>query len=89
MEAEKTSFVLGKKNFTFIIVGFITVILGYILMSGGVSEDPNVFNEEIFNTQRITVAPIVVLIGFFIVGYGVMIKPQKTLNEELKEGLKE
>lgn len=80
MQTEKTSFVLGKKNLLFVLGGFLVVIIGFILMSGGKSEAPEVFiNEEIFSTRRITIAPIVVLIGFAIVGFGIMLKPDTTI----------
>lgn len=79
-----TNFVLDKRNFTLIIAGFLTCVLGFILMSGGAVEDPNEFNPEIFNTQRLTVAPILVLIGFIIVGVGVMLKPTTNPTEYKK-----
>ncbi len=83
MHSEKTSFVLGKKNLMVVLGGFLVVVVGFMLMSGGKSESPEVFvNEEIFSTRRITVAPIVVLLGFAIAGIGIMIKPEKTLVEE-------
>jgi uncharacterized membrane protein len=71
-----TSFVLDKRNFVLIAVGFLTCVLGFILMSGGAVEDPKEFNPEIFNTQRLSIAPVIVLIGFIIVGVGVMLKPK-------------
>jgi len=43
---EKTKMVLGRKNYMFIIIGCVVVLLGFVLMSGGGSEDPNVFNED-------------------------------------------
>jgi hypothetical protein len=47
-------------------------------MSGGGSPDPNVFNaDELFSHRRITLAPIVVLIGYVIIGYGIMLNPNK------------
>lgn len=82
-ESSKTSFVVGKKNIIAITVGFLTVVLGFILMAGGKSEDPEVFNPEVFSTRRITIAPIVVLVGYITVGVGIMLKPSKALNEEL------
>lgn len=48
------------------------IVLGFVLMAGGGSEDPNVFSEEIFSTRRITVAPLVVLLGFAIEIIGIM-----------------
>lgn len=80
---QSSSFVLGKKNFLFILLGFLLTIIGFLLMVGGASDDPNQFNEEIFSSRRLTLAPIVVLIGFLIIGVGIMLKPQKTLPEEL------
>lgn len=72
------SFALGKKNYMIIIAGLVVLTLGYILMSGGGSPDPNVFNaDELFSPRRITLAPIVILIGYGIVGYGIMVRPKK------------
>jgi uncharacterized membrane protein len=65
-------FAFGKENYIIIAVGFLCIVLGFILMAGGGSEDPNVFSEEIFSTRRITVAPIVVLLGFAIEIFGIM-----------------
>jgi len=48
------------------IIGFVVIALGFILMVGGGSDDPNVFNPEIFNFRRIRLAPALVLIGFGI-----------------------
>lgn len=74
------SFAFGKKNFLFVVVGLAIVIIGFMLMSGGGSPDPNVFNEEeLFSDRRITVAPIVVLAGYVVIGYGIMLNPNKSL----------
>ena len=65
--------VLKKKNYILIIGGCIIVLLGFVLMSGGGSQDPNVFNEEeLFSFRRITLAPFMVLLGYGIVLYGIM-----------------
>ena len=73
---EKERMVLKKKNYMFIISGCIEAILGFVLMSGGGSEDPNVFNEEeLFSFRRITLAPFMVLLGYGIVLFGIMKKP--------------
>ena len=72
---EKSKMVLGKKNYIFIIVGCLVVILGFILMSGGGSENPDVFNEEeIFSFRRITFAPFMVMLGYGLVLFGIMKK---------------
>lgn len=86
MNSEKTAFLLGKKNVYTIIIGFAIVIVGFLLMSGGASTSPDEFeNDVIFSTQRITIAPITVLLGFLVVGVGIMIKPNKTLVEETEQ----
>ena len=53
------------------------VALGYILMIGGGSEDPKVFSEKIFDFQRLTLAPIVLIIGFIIEVFAIMVKPKE------------
>ncbi len=69
-------------NYKLLLAGIGIIILGFILMSGGGSGDPNVFNEsEIFSPRRITVAPIVTLIGYVFVVYAVM---KRTGGEELR-----
>ncbi len=70
--------VLGKENYYLIAFGLLVIIIGFVLMSGGKSTDPNVFNaEEVYSTRRITVAPIVVLIGFAIEIYAVFHRSKK------------
>ena len=65
-----------RLNYRLLLIGIGIVILGYMLMSGGGSGDPNVFNaDEIFSTRRITVAPIVCLIGYLFVVYAILKKP--------------
>ena len=72
---EKSKMVLGRKNYNFIILGCLVVLLGFILMSGGGSEDPNVFNEEeLFSFSRITLAPFLVISGYGLVLFGIMKK---------------
>lgn len=71
-------FALGKENFKILGIGFIVIIIGYLLMIGGGSDDLSVFNEdELYSFRRITLAPIVIVIGFIIEGYGIMKKPKK------------
>ena len=62
-------------NYKLLLIGLAIVTVGYILMSGGGNGDPNAFDEaEIFSTRRITVAPIVVLIGYLFVVYAILKK---------------
>ena len=74
MEVKK-NMVLKRKNYIFIISVCLVVLLGFVLMSGGGSDDPNVFNEEeLFSFRRITLAPFLVILGYGIVLYGIMKK---------------
>ena len=77
----KETFLFGKKNFTLLIVGLVFVAIGFILMIGGGSDDPNVFNPEIFSFRRITLAPILILIGFVIEIFAIMSKPKDNETE--------
>ena len=77
MSDTKEGFVFEKKNYVAIAIGFALVVLGFVLMSGGKSDDPNIFKgEEVFSFTRITFAPFSVLIGFIVVGIGIMLKPK-------------
>lgn len=73
----KHTFLFEKKNYTIMLIGLAVIALGFILMSGGGSEDPNVFNEEIYNFRRIRLAPTLVLIGLAIEAYAIFAKPKK------------
>ena len=67
----------GKDNYMWIIIGVVVMAIGLILMSGGKSDDPNVFKrEEVYSTMRITVAPIVILIGLGIEMFAMFKKPR-------------
>ncbi len=76
-EEQKHEFLFEKVNYKILLVGIAVIALGFILMSGGGSEDPNVFNEEIFNFRRIRLAPTTVLIGFGITVYAILKNPKK------------
>jgi len=71
------NFVFGKRNYIFMFIGLAVISLGFILMSGGGSDDPNVFNPDIYNFQRIRLAPALVLIGFGIEVYAILLNPNK------------
>ncbi len=75
-QEKKFEFALSKQNYILMAIGFAIVILGFILMIGGRSNDPDVFNEEIYGFQRITLAPMVVLFGFMFEIYAIMKKPK-------------
>ena len=79
MKNKKTNktFVFEKKNYLIMIIGLLFIATGFILMSGGASDDPNVFNPEIYNFQRIRLAPTLVLIGFAIQVFAILFSSTK------------
>lgn len=74
-----------KKNYIILATGVILIGLGYLLMIGGGSDDPNVFNPAIFDTQRITIAPIVCLLGFAAIVVAIMWKDKSAVTNETKK----
>ena len=77
MENKKHDFLFEKANYKILLIGIAVIVLGFILMSGGGSDDPKVFSDEIFNFRRIRLAPTVVLIGFGITVYSILKNPKK------------
>ena len=75
-ETKDTGFALGKENYKLMAIGFVIIIIGFILMAGGGSDDPNVFNPNIFSFRRITLAPVLLLFGFLFEIYAIMRKPK-------------
>jgi hypothetical protein len=77
-ETEKTEmgFALGKENYRLMAIGFAIIVIGFILMAGGGSDDPKVFNPQIFSFRRITLAPVILLFGFVFEIYAIMKKPK-------------
>ena len=73
-------FIFQKKNYMFMFLGVAFIVIGFILMSGGGSDDPNVFNEDIYNFRRIRLAPTLVLIGLGIEVYAILLNPHKKRN---------
>lgn len=70
-------FIFQKKNYLFLFIGIAFIALGFILMSGGGSDDPNVFNPDIYSFRRIRLAPTLVLIGLGIQVYAILLNPNK------------
>lgn len=75
---EKMNFALGSENYKFLAIGFAIIVIGFLLMLGGKSEDPNVFSDKIFSFRRITLAPVVVLAGFIFEIWAIMKKPKSS-----------
>lgn len=63
---------LGKRNYKILLVGFLLILLGMILMAGGGSSSPEEFNYAMFSWRRITLAPIIIVVGFVVEIYGIM-----------------
>ena len=75
-EKEKLNFALGRENYKLLAIGFVIIVIGFLLMLGGKSENPAEFNNKIFSFRRITLAPIVVLAGFAFEIWAIMKKPK-------------
>lgn len=74
-DAKQSSFILQRKNYTFMLIGIGFIALGFILMSGGGSDGPTIFNPEIYSWRRIRLAPALILIGFGIEVYAILTNP--------------
>lgn len=71
-------FPVKKENMRIILIGLAINILGFILMIGGGSQDPTKFDAEaLFSTTRITIAPMLAVIGYIVIIFGIMKKPSK------------
>jgi hypothetical protein len=66
MEEKDTKMAITPKGLKLLLIGVIVMIAGYVLMMGGTSEDPNIFNYEMFNFQRMVAAPVVIICGIII-----------------------
>ncbi len=75
-ESKPVEFALEKQNYLIIVIGLALIFIGFLLMIGGGSKDPNVFNEKIFSPRRITLAPILILLGYMIDLYAIIRKPR-------------
>jgi hypothetical protein len=72
----KNTFLFDKTNYLLFAIGLAFIALGFALMSGGGSEDPSVYNEELFNAQRITWAPLLIVIGFVVEVFAILRRPK-------------
>ncbi|VAW16383.1 FIG00652591: hypothetical protein [hydrothermal vent metagenome] len=79
-QQSKQEFIFQKKNYIFMFIGLALIALGFILMSGGGSDDPNVFSDDIYNFRRIRLAPTLILIGLGIEIYAILLNPHKKKN---------
>ncbi len=82
---KKYEMALEKQNYRLLAIAFAFVVVGFLLMIGGGSEDPEVFNEDIYSFRRITLAPMVVLFGFLFGIYAIMKKPSAAKSRKKKD----
>lgn len=71
---DNKEFIFKKSNYRIMIIGIAFIVIGFVLMAGGGSDDPNIFSNEIYNFRRIRLAPTLVLIGFGIQVYAILYK---------------
>ncbi|MDD7915378.1 DUF3098 domain-containing protein [Polaribacter ponticola] len=74
---KQQQFLFGKRNYIIMLIGIVFITLGFVFMSGGGSDNPEVFNNEIYNWQRIRLAPTLVIIGLAIEIYAILADPKK------------
>ena len=72
--SKKDKLLFGRRNYKYMLIGLLFIAVGFILMSGGGSDDPNIFNENIYSFRRIRLAPILVITGFIIEVYAILTK---------------
>ena len=75
-EQNETKMPFSRDNYIWVLIGIAFILIGFLLMIGGGSDDPDVFNEAIFSFRRLTLAPILVLIGFGVEFYAIMKRPK-------------
>lgn len=78
---KQVDFALRKENYILVFIGIALIVIGFLLMIGGSSKDPNVFSESIFSFRRLTLAPILVVAGYIVEIFAIMKKP-KAISEE-------
>lgn len=76
-KSKENELVFTRQNYIYLIAGAVAIIIGFLLMAGGASEDPAVFSEEVFSARRMYISPIVLTIGFGLVFYAIMKKPKE------------
>ena len=80
VKEKNTSVLFGRENYKWMLIGLVIMAIGFFLMTGGKSSDPNVFNDkDVYSTTRITIAPILIIAGLIIEIFAIMRKP-KTHN---------
>ncbi|MCI2082730.1 MAG: DUF3098 domain-containing protein [Bacteroidales bacterium] len=81
-QTEETNLAVSPKNYRFIIVGLMVMVAGYILMIGGGSNDPNVFNYSMFNFTRTVLSPCLFVLGVVIIILAIMRRPAEVAEND-------
>ncbi|HZH86430.1 MAG TPA: DUF3098 domain-containing protein [Brumimicrobium sp.] len=83
IEKDNKAFLFNKSNYTYLIIGVVLNVVGFLLMIGGAAENLDDFNaDELFSTVRITVAPILILLGYVVIIYSIMKKPKSSKKDD-------
>jgi hypothetical protein len=75
-QSSNSTFAFGKQNYKLLFIGLALILVGFLLMIGGGSDNPNEFSEDIFNFRRLTLAPIFILAGYVVEIFAIMKKPK-------------
>ena len=73
----RKDFLFNKRRYRILLISIFIIGLGFIIMSGGESIDPDIFNNEIYNFRRIRVAPLIVVLGFILCIFSILYKDKK------------
>ena len=80
-QKKQAKFVFSKMNYQLLLGGLVLLVIGFILMAGGGSDDPTKFDPGMFSFRRVTFGPIIVLIGFVLEGVAIMYRPKSKKEE--------
>ncbi len=80
----KMNFAFTRKNYMLLIAGIAFLVIGYLALAGGGSKDPSEFSYDLFSTQRMVFAPIMLMIGYIVVAYAILVKENPT-SEDAQE----
>ena len=76
VQESRAGFAFGKENYRLLLIGLALIVLGFLLMIGGGSDDPKVFSQDIFDFRRLTLAPLLILAGYVVEIFAIMKKPK-------------
>ena len=78
----RMQFAFGRKNYMILLFGLFLIIIGYVLLAGGGTKDPNKFSYELFSTQRMVTAPIILMLGYVTIAVSIMYKEKPQQQEQ-------